>query len=89
MICPSSNGQSGDSRDGSRVERDDDRIRLIMRGGYDWTKRYPWIVGAAQRYVGIALPHGNAVALGGAIGRAASAAVAKLRKRAPRHFCRR
>ena len=24
-----------------RVERDGDRVRLIMRGGYDWTKRYP------------------------------------------------
>jgi ATP-dependent DNA ligase len=32
-----------------RVERDDDRIRLITRGGYDWTKRYPWIVEAARR----------------------------------------
>jgi ATP-dependent DNA ligase len=26
-----------------RVERDGDRVRLITRGGYDWTKRYPWI----------------------------------------------
>lgn len=24
-----------------RVERDGDRIRLITRGGYDWTKRFP------------------------------------------------
>jgi hypothetical protein len=23
-----------------RVERDGDRVRLITRGGYDWTKRY-------------------------------------------------
>ena len=30
-----------------RVERDGDRVRLIMRGGYDWTKRYPRIVEAA------------------------------------------
>jgi bifunctional non-homologous end joining protein LigD len=29
------------------VERDGDRVRLITRGGYDWTKRYPWIVEAA------------------------------------------
>ena len=27
-----------------RVKRDGDRVRLITRGGYDWTKRYPWIV---------------------------------------------
>ena len=30
-----------------RVERDGDRVRLITRGGYDWTKRYPWIAQAA------------------------------------------
>ena len=30
-----------------RVERDADRMRLITRGGYDWTKRFPWIVEAA------------------------------------------
>jgi ATP-dependent DNA ligase len=29
-----------------RVERDGDRVRLITRGGYDWTKRFPWIVSA-------------------------------------------
>jgi len=23
-----------------RLERDGDRVRLITRGGYDWTKRY-------------------------------------------------
>ncbi|WP_338821970.1 DNA ligase [Bradyrhizobium septentrionale] len=27
-----------------RLERDGDRIRLITKGGYDWTKRFPWIV---------------------------------------------
>jgi ATP-dependent DNA ligase len=32
-----------------RVERDGDRVRLITRGGYDWTKRYPWIVEAARK----------------------------------------
>jgi hypothetical protein len=26
------------------VVRDGDRVRLITRNGYDWTKRYPWIV---------------------------------------------
>src|SRR6516165_10155592 len=25
------------------------RVRLITRGGYDWTKRYPWIVQAALK----------------------------------------
>jgi ATP-dependent DNA ligase len=24
-----------------RIERDGDRVRLITRGGYDWTKRFP------------------------------------------------
>jgi bifunctional non-homologous end joining protein LigD len=24
-----------------RVERNGDRVRLITRNGYDWTKRYP------------------------------------------------
>jgi bifunctional non-homologous end joining protein LigD len=32
-----------------RVERDDDRVRLITKGGYDWSKRYPWIVEAALK----------------------------------------
>ena len=32
-----------------RVERDGDRIRLITRGGYNWTKRYPWIIEAALK----------------------------------------
>jgi hypothetical protein len=32
-----------------RVERDGGRVRLITRGGYDWTKRYPWIVEAALK----------------------------------------
>jgi bifunctional non-homologous end joining protein LigD len=31
------------------VQRDGDRVRLITRGGYDWTKRYPWIVQAARK----------------------------------------
>jgi ATP-dependent DNA ligase len=26
-----------------------DRVRLFTRGGYDWTKRYPWIVEAARK----------------------------------------
>jgi bifunctional non-homologous end joining protein LigD len=30
-----------------RLERDGDRVRLITRGGYNWTNRYPWIVEAA------------------------------------------
>jgi bifunctional non-homologous end joining protein LigD len=32
-----------------RLERDGDRARLITRGGYDWTKRFPWIVEAALK----------------------------------------
>src|SRR5215470_9087957 len=32
-----------------RVERDGDRVRLITRGGYNWSKRYPWIVEAAMK----------------------------------------
>src|SRR6478609_11332978 len=32
-----------------RIERDGDRVRLITRGGYDWTGRYPWIAEAARR----------------------------------------
>jgi len=32
-----------------RVERDGERVRLITRGGYDWTKRFPWIVEAALK----------------------------------------
>jgi bifunctional non-homologous end joining protein LigD len=32
-----------------RVERDGDRVRLITRGGHDWTKRYPWITEAALK----------------------------------------
>jgi bifunctional non-homologous end joining protein LigD len=48
-----------------RVEREGDRVRLITRSGYDWTKRYPWIVEAAlknrqKRFV----IDGEAVALG-------------------------
>jgi bifunctional non-homologous end joining protein LigD len=32
-----------------RLERDGDRVRLITRGGYNWTDRYPWIVEAARK----------------------------------------
>jgi bifunctional non-homologous end joining protein LigD len=32
-----------------RVERAGDRVRLITKGGYDWTKKYPWIVEAALK----------------------------------------
>jgi bifunctional non-homologous end joining protein LigD len=31
------------------VERDGARVRLITRNGYDWTKRFPWIVAAALK----------------------------------------
>jgi bifunctional non-homologous end joining protein LigD len=32
-----------------RLERDGDRVRLITKGGYDWTKRFPRIVEAELR----------------------------------------
>jgi bifunctional non-homologous end joining protein LigD len=32
-----------------RVERNGDRVRLITRGGYDWTKRFPGIVESALK----------------------------------------
>jgi bifunctional non-homologous end joining protein LigD len=32
-----------------RLERDADRVRLITRGGYNWTSRYQWIVEAARK----------------------------------------
>ena len=31
------------------LERNGDRMRLITRGGYNWTDRYPWIVDAARK----------------------------------------
>jgi ATP-dependent DNA ligase len=31
------------------VQRDGDRVRLITRGGHNWTTRFPWIVEAAQK----------------------------------------
>ena len=30
-----------------RLERDGGRAGLFTRNGYDWTKRYPWIVESA------------------------------------------
>jgi len=32
-----------------RLERDGDRVRLITRGGYNLSDRYPWIVEAALK----------------------------------------
>jgi bifunctional non-homologous end joining protein LigD len=32
-----------------RLERDADRVRLITKGGYDWTRRYPRMVEAALK----------------------------------------
>ena len=48
-----------------RIERDGDRVRLITRGGYNWSKRYPWIVEAAlkNRYKQFVID-GEAVVLG-------------------------
>ena len=48
-----------------RVERDGDRVRLITKGGYNWTDRYPWIVQAAlQNRVKQFVIDGEAVVLG-------------------------
>jgi ATP-dependent DNA ligase len=48
-----------------RVERNGDRVRLINRNGYDWSKRYPWIFESAlknrQKHFAI---DGEAVILG-------------------------
>jgi len=32
-----------------RLERDGDQVRLITKGGTNWTSRYPWIVEAALK----------------------------------------
>jgi len=32
-----------------RIERDGNRVRLITRGGYNSTRRYPWIVEGARK----------------------------------------
>jgi bifunctional non-homologous end joining protein LigD len=32
-----------------RVERDGSSVRLITRGGHDWTRRFPWIAEAALK----------------------------------------
>lgn len=32
-----------------RLERDGTAVRLITKGGYDWTKRFPWIVESALK----------------------------------------
>jgi bifunctional non-homologous end joining protein LigD len=32
-----------------RVERDGSSVRLFTRGGYDWSKRFPWIAEAALK----------------------------------------
>ncbi|MGX1151468.1 bifunctional non-homologous end joining protein LigD [Bradyrhizobium ottawaense] len=37
--------------DGYRMKllRENDRVRLYTKGGFDWTKRYPWIVESALK----------------------------------------
>jgi ATP-dependent DNA ligase len=32
-----------------RLEREGVRVRLITKGGYDWTKRYPRVVDVARK----------------------------------------
>ena len=47
-----------------RLERDGDRVRLITRGGYNWTDRYPWIQEAARKSRQMqSVPDGDAVIL--------------------------
>ena len=47
------------------VIRENERVRLISRGGHDYAKRYPWIVEAARanRHKHFAID-GEAVVLG-------------------------
>jgi bifunctional non-homologous end joining protein LigD len=40
--------RAGPSRSGEYGE-DGDGVRLITRGGHDWSKRYPWIIEAALK----------------------------------------
>ena len=47
-----------------RVERNRDRVRPITRGGYDWTKKYPWIVEDALKNRIKQVLDGEAVVLG-------------------------
>ena len=58
-----------------RLERDGDRVRLITKGGYNWTDRYPWIVEAAlkNRHRQFVID-GEAVVLG--VSRSSSATIA-------------
>jgi bifunctional non-homologous end joining protein LigD len=32
-----------------RLERNNDRVGLFTRNGYDWSERYPWIVESALK----------------------------------------
>src|SRR5262249_4151265 len=32
-----------------RIERNGDSVRLITKGGYNWTNRFPWIAEAALK----------------------------------------
>ena len=32
-----------------RLEREWNRVRLVTRGGYNWSDRYPWIVGTGRK----------------------------------------
>jgi bifunctional non-homologous end joining protein LigD len=47
-----------------RLECDGDHVRLITRGSYDWTNRYPWIVEAARKIRQRFVLDGEAVILG-------------------------
>jgi hypothetical protein len=48
-VCYTGSACAPGRRPFSIRERDGDRVRLITRGGYNWTDRYPWIVEAALK----------------------------------------
>ena len=47
-----------------RLERDGDRVRLITRGGYNWSDRYPWIAEARKVRQKQFVLDGEAIVLG-------------------------
>ena len=46
-----------------RVERNGERVRLIIRNGYDWTNRYPWVEAARKNRIKQFVIDGEAVVL--------------------------
>jgi hypothetical protein len=72
-----------------RVERDGGRVRLVTRGGYDWTKRYPWIVESETNGANApAMPFAGVSESTGAIWLLGATHLALDRRRAVRTFMR-